>query len=62
MARVRKLDAYIEIIKEAYLAGASMLDLAATHKVSEGTIRNILIREGVPLNKRGRRTKGDTSC
>ena len=52
--RVRKLDAYNDQIKLAYENGAGLHIIATTYGVSVGTIRNILIRLGVPLKGRGR--------
>jgi hypothetical protein len=52
--RTRKLDAYNEQIKDAYLHGNGLILIAQVYGVSTGTIRNILIRLNVPLRKPGR--------
>ncbi len=57
MPRVRKLEAYKDIITEAYAKGASLKDLAITYAVSSGTIKNILKRANVPRRLRGRPRK-----
>ena len=55
MPRVRILESLTDVIKQGYENGASMADLAATYGTSDGTIRNILIRNGVTLRKQGRK-------
>ena len=57
MPRVRKLEAIKDVIVSSYNLGASIDLIASTHNVSPGTIRNILIRQGVPLRKQGRKPK-----
>lgn len=54
MPRIRLLEAKVTTVVTGYLNGVSMDVLAKTHGVSEGTIRNLLIRQGVELRKRGR--------
>jgi hypothetical protein len=58
MPRVRKLESFKSVIAEGYLLGTSIDLIASTHNVSPGTIRNILIRQGVVLRKQGRKPKG----
>lgn len=55
MPRVRKLTAFEPIIIEGYLNGTSIDDLATVHGASPGTVRNILIRNGVPIRTQGRK-------
>ena len=55
MPRVRKLEALRDVIVEGYQLGASIDLIASTHNVSPGTVRNILIRQGVTLRKQGRK-------
>ena len=57
MPRVRKLEALKDIIVASYRMGTSIDLIASTHNVSPGTIRNILIRQGVTLRKQGRQAK-----
>ena len=57
MPRVRKLEAVKDIIVASYNLGTSIDLIASTHNVSAGTIRNILIRQGVSLRKQGRKPK-----
>lgn len=57
MPRVRKLEAYKQIIIEAYSLGASIKGLAATYAVSPGTIKNILKRSGQTIRPQGRPRK-----
>ena len=54
MPRIPKLVAYVDQIKEAYTNGVGLTAIAKTHGVSTGTIRNILLRAGVPMRKPGR--------
>lgn len=54
MARVKKLDTVRNPILTAYNNGVSMDQIAKAHNVSKGTIRNLLVAEGVSLRKRGR--------
>jgi hypothetical protein len=42
---------------KAYGAGHSLRIIAEWHGTSAGTIRSILIEEGVPMRKPGRRRK-----
>lgn len=60
MPRIRKLEALNDIIVTSYKNGASIKNIAFTNNVSSGTIRNILIRQGVSIKKQGRRHKGQT--
>lgn len=57
MPRVRKLEALKDLVAASYRMGTSIDLIASTHNVSPGTIRNILIRQGVPLRKQGRKAK-----
>jgi len=57
MPRVRKLEAYKSIIRDAYDNGASIKGLAATYAVSPGTIKNILKRANVTIRPQGRPRK-----
>ena len=57
MPRVRKLEAFKDLIVASYRMGTSIDLIASTHNVSAGTIRNILIREGVALRKQGRQKR-----
>jgi len=57
MPRVRKLESIKDVIVASYNLGTSIDLIASTHNVSPGTIRNILIRQNVPLRKQGRRPK-----
>lgn len=57
MPRVRKLEALKDLIVASYRMGTSIDLIASTHNVSPGTIRNILIRQGVTLRKQGRQAK-----
>lgn len=57
MPNRRKLETYADQIKFAYSEGEMTLrELALHHKVSPGTIRNLLVAHGVTLRKRGRRS------
>lgn len=60
MPKVRKLESIKDVIISGYNLGVSITLLASTYNVSSGTIRNILIRQGVTLRKQGRRPKGLT--
>ena len=55
MPRVRILESIADIIKLGYKNGSSYRDLSVVYNTSEGTIRNILVRQGVIPEKRGRR-------
>lgn len=57
MPRVRKLEAINDVIVSSYEMGVSIDLIASTYSVSPGTIRNILIRQGVTLRKQGRKPK-----
>ncbi len=57
MPRVRKLEAYKQIITDAYTAGANIKGLASTYTVSSGTIKNILKRAGITIRPQGRPRK-----
>ena len=57
MPRVRKLEVLKDLIVASYRMGTSIDLIASTHNVSPGTIRNILIRQGVALRKQGRQAK-----
>lgn len=54
MGKVRKLDTVRDPILTAYNNGVSMDEIAKAHNVSKGTVRNLLISEGVALRKQGR--------
>jgi len=41
----------------AYINGWSLRDLATAHITSPGSIRNLLIEEGIEMRQRGRRKK-----
>ena len=41
----------------AYNNGATLRTIAGAYRVSPGTIRNILLRSGIDLRKRGRKTR-----
>ena len=49
-------NARMEIV-EAYKNGVSLKALAALHSVSTGTVRNLLVEEGVARRPRGRTPK-----
>lgn len=53
-AKPRKLDTVRQPILTAYDNGVSLDKIAQAHNVSKGTIRNLLIAEGVSLRTRGR--------
>ncbi len=56
MPHKRKLQKEEALIIEAYVVHARTLrELACFHGCSTGTIRNILLRNGVGRRKRGRR-------
>ena len=57
MPALRKLLKETPQILEAYRNGSTIREIAATYKVSSGTIRNILKRSEEPLRARGRRPK-----
>jgi transposase-like protein len=58
MPASRKLLKETPQIVDAYVEGNMTLRaLAALHGVANGTIRNILLREGVDLRRRGRQRK-----
>ena len=57
MPALRKLVKETPQIIEAYRNGSNIRDIASLYHVSAGTIRNILVRNGEPLRKRGRRPK-----
>lgn len=50
-----KLTAAQEQVREAYLNGVTLREIADVHGVSSGTVRNVLIEMGVNLRRRGRR-------
>ena len=50
----RKLDTVRAPVLTAYNNGISLDAIAAAHQVSKGTIRNLLLAEGVTLRKQGR--------
>ena len=52
-----KLATAEEQVREAYLNGATLREIAEVHGVSAGTVRNKLIEQGVDLRRRGRRRK-----
>lgn len=54
-----KLTLAQEQIKEAYINGATLREIADVHGVSSGTVRNKLIELGMDLRKRGRRRKDE---
>ena len=54
-----KLAVAKEQVKEAYLNGATLREIADVHGVSSGTVRNSLIEMGVDLRRRGRRRNED---
>jgi transposase len=57
MPALRKLVKESPQILEAYRNGSNIRTIAELYHVSAGTIRNILVRNGEPLRKRGRRPK-----
>lgn len=59
MPRVRKLAALESIIVEGYRLGSTIELMAATHNVSPGTIRSILVRNGVTIRKQGRQKRAE---
>lgn len=50
----RKLDMAREQVLTAYRNGVSLEEISKLHKVSKGTVRNMVISEGEVLRKRGR--------
>lgn len=52
--KTRKLDTVRAPVLTAYSNGVSMDEIANAHKVSKGTVRNMLLAEGVSLRKQGR--------
>lgn len=52
-----KLSTAHEQVREAYLNGATLRQIAEVHGVSPGTVRNVLIEMGVELRARGRRKR-----
>jgi orotate phosphoribosyltransferase-like protein len=52
--KTRKLDTVRTPVLTAYNNGVSMDAIADAHKVSKGTVRNLLLAEGVNLRKQGR--------
>jgi len=60
MTKRRKLLAEREQVVEAYVKNEQTLkQIAHFHNVSQGTVRSILIEEGVALRSRGRRKQVD---
>lgn len=57
MASPLKLSNQTPEIVEAYKNNMSLRDIANLHGVSTGTVRNLLVREGVALRQRGRKSK-----
>lgn len=57
MSKLRKLTLSEENIVAGYKNGLTLRDLAAQFSASPGTIRATLVRHGVALRHRGRRTK-----
>ena len=53
-AKLRKLDAARPLVRTAYDNGLSMDAIAIAHNVSKGTVRNLLLAEGIVLRKQGR--------
>ena len=53
----KKLNTAREQVKQAYLNGAVLREIADLHGVSIGTVRNLLKEMGVDLRPRGRRQK-----
>lgn len=51
----KKLELVSEQIAEAYKNGMTLEEIATLHECSLGTVRNILISNGVERRKRGRR-------
>jgi hypothetical protein len=51
----RKLASVKGYIIEGYTYGSTLRDLAITYDVSPGTIRNLLIDNGISLRSPGRR-------
>lgn len=56
----RKLNHLTDIVIAAYSSGLTLQKIAKQHGVAQNTVRNLLIREGVPLRKRGRKSNGST--
>jgi len=56
----RKLAPVKGYVIEGYSNGATIRDLAITYDVSPGTIRNLLIDNGITLRSPGRRRKEKT--
>ncbi|MCI0558468.1 MAG: sigma-70 region 4 domain-containing protein [Nitrososphaera sp.] len=54
---VRKLATSKEQVLLAYENGATMRQIADVHGVSVGTVRNLLIAEGVTIRAKGRQPK-----
>lgn len=53
----KKLAAVIPNVVEGYNNGATLCELAHIYEVAKGTIRNLLLDQGVELRSRGRRKK-----
>lgn len=62
MPAVRKLAKETSQVYMAYENGATIRIIARAYKVSPGTIRNILIRGGYALRRRGRRKKEEQNA
>lgn len=50
-----KLASSKDQIVSAYKNGTTLRELAELHEVSAGTVRNLLVEEGVTMRARGRR-------
>ena len=52
-----KLAMVRDQVVEAYNRGATLIELGKAHEVSPGTVRNVLLEEGVEMRSRGRQPK-----
>jgi hypothetical protein len=55
----KKLAAVIPNVVEGYKNGATLSELAHIYEVAKGTVRNLLLSQGVELRSRGRRKKSE---
>jgi DNA-directed RNA polymerase specialized sigma24 family protein len=53
--RTTRLAQFRQEVADAYLAGATLADIANLYNVSTGTVRNELISQGITRRARGRR-------
>ena len=57
MPAIRKLAKETALVVMAYNNGATLRVIGGAYRVSPGTVRNILLREGITLRRRGRKNR-----